>query len=468
MANGIVQDAQAQLALANEIKDDIYAKIQDAVNDKSVDGIEEFLEDQENLGLTKKDIRELEEILEELIIEDGDSPGNSGDAPGQNNDNGGDDSPGNSGDAPGQNNDNGGDDSPGNSGDAPGQNRGNEEAELPPGFDSASDIGKANGNGQGLGLGKIPPGLAKLFGYDDGTGDDKDYEPTEGLSPGLGNIPPGQLKKFDVSFAFNDKPDDFFENHYEAEVDDVWKVNFDGTNRGNSEGKGMFGAFQGKSGKDPNAVSPGKHGDPPGKAVGKPFCSGKALGGVPVILLTGGTVTIATAGTPYVEPGVRACAPGIDEITSSVVVSNGTGTLIVNNPSNGAYIINYDVQDPDPPMNNAITVTRTVLVGPNTAPTVANTIPDDNSASGSTPASYVVVLTLAPTFDDAEEPNTLTYTVTGNTVPSGTASVDIVGATLTVAYVNGANNEGSGDITITATDGWGESVSTTFTVTRIP
>ena len=47
-------------------------------------------------------------------------------------------------------------------------------------------------------------------------------------------------------------------------------------------------------------------------------------------------------------------------------------------------------------------------------------------------------------------------------------SVDISGTTLTVDYRNGVGNDGSGDITITATDSWGETATNTFTVTRIP
>jgi len=178
LANGIVPDAQVKLALANEIKDDLIYKIQMEAGDKSEELIKEFLDEQKNLGLTKKDIKGLENILEDLATE------GSGDGTPEEGVEGDEGSPGKSEDAPGQNKE----DAPGNSGDAPGQNKDKDEKELPPGFEAAGDnpADIAKEKGKGLGLGKIPPGLAKLFGYDDGTGDNEDYEAPEGLPPGFG------------------------------------------------------------------------------------------------------------------------------------------------------------------------------------------------------------------------------------------------------------------------------------------
>jgi len=126
---------------------------------------------------------------------------------------------------------------------------------LPPGFDSASDTGKANGNGQGLGLGKIPPGLAKLFGYDDGTGDNKDFVGPEGLPPGfeaaidsasdtgkangqglgVGNIPPGQAKKLDIGYYGEYTADDTFEFSAEGLIEDSFEGNYDKMFKGSKE-----------------------------------------------------------------------------------------------------------------------------------------------------------------------------------------------------------------------------------------
>jgi len=261
-----------------------------------------MLEKGENLGLTKKAIRELESTLDVLINGDndeilektsgkseyakemsesrgksddaagqnkdgdeapgqsGDAPGQSGDAPGQSGDAPGQsgDAPGQSGDAAGQNKD--GDEAPGQSGDAPGQNKGNDEAELPPGFGAAGENPSESGfeNGQGLGLGNIPPGLAKLFGYDDGTGDNANFVAPEGLPPGfgaaidsasdtgiaqgqglgLGNIPPG-LAKFDVvTQSLFYSPDDFYENSFGDNIEDEFEESYDSFNKGKGKGDG--------------------------------------------------------------------------------------------------------------------------------------------------------------------------------------------------------------------------------------
>ncbi|WP_338739765.1 hypothetical protein [Haloplanus salilacus] len=96
--------------------------------------------------------------------ESSDAPGNSGDAPGQSEegDDESSDAPGNSGDAPGQSDegDDESDESPGNSGDTPGQS-GDEEADEEDESDEdtsddggdAGDNGNAGGNGNGGGNG---------------------------------------------------------------------------------------------------------------------------------------------------------------------------------------------------------------------------------------------------------------------------------------------------------------------------
>ena len=221
LANGEIPNAQAKIELANEIKSEIYAEIQKASEDNAREGIEELLEDQKNLGLTKKAINDLEDILDDLTTEEAGDDESSVDDVVESN---GDEAPGNSGDAPGQNKAGSGDEAPGNSGDAPGQNKDkdNDETGLPPGFEAAGDNPSENNNGQGL---------------------------------GVGGIPPGQLKKFDdYAASFAQSPDDYFENSYEADVDDIFETNYDGTNKGKGNGKGLFGAFPGKSGEAPGQL----------------------------------------------------------------------------------------------------------------------------------------------------------------------------------------------------------------------
>ena len=313
LSNGDIPNAQAKLALANEIKGDIINQMNDAASesndervkefvDNSIVEIEEMLEKGENLGLTKKAIKELENTLDVLktgeideILEKTDdnsdlakelkedteepeTPGNSGEDPGQNKE----ETPGNSGEAPGQNKE----ETPGNSGEAPGQNKeetqGNsgeapgqnkedndsEDGELPPGFEAAGDNPSENAfaNGNGLGVGNVPPGLAKLFdrGNPDGelplgfeaAGDNPSENAfANGNGLGVGNVPPGLAKKFDdYSSSFEQSPDDFYENAFEGSIDDVFETNYDGTNKGNGNGKGTLDAHPGKSGEAPGKL----------------------------------------------------------------------------------------------------------------------------------------------------------------------------------------------------------------------
>ena len=171
---------------------------------------------------------------------------------------------------------------------------------------------------------------------------------------GLGNTPPGQLKKFE-SFAssFEQSPDDFYENDYESSIDGVFEVNFDGTQKGNGEGKGQFGAVPQRTGIAPGSLIADEKSN--GK---KPFCAGKGIGGIPVILLNGpSTVSIAKDET-YNEQGARACDRGIDEITNLIIIGGSVNTSV-----DGVYTITYDVTSPNPPGNSANTVSRTVIVG---------------------------------------------------------------------------------------------------------
>jgi hypothetical protein len=321
LADGYVPDAQAQLELANAIKDNLYKQIGDAASVEAAEEIKERLGEQENLGLTKKEIRELEVILEDITNDEtGDSSSDSGD-----------EAPGNSADAPGQNKDNSGDEAPGNSADAPGQNKDNsgdedskefESVEDIPGFGSASDTGKENGQGNGLGLGdigNIPPGLAKLFGLDE-TGDDTESEISEDLPPGLASIAPGQAKKFeDYSASFEQSPDDFYENHYEASIDGIFEANYDGTNKANGDGKGLFGAFPGRSGDFPEAKK---------ENSGSKKCTDKGI-------TDGGSATnTGVIGTIFNVLGFKAIGNGCNDVTKTlqfnIISPNGTD---INGPA---------------------------------------------------------------------------------------------------------------------------------------
>ncbi|WP_249111107.1 CFI-box-CTERM domain-containing protein [Nitrosopumilus sp. K4] len=255
LAAGDIPNAKNQLAAAEQIKDELIQQMQEQISEdnpqeeefieNTIAEINQMLENRENLGLTQKAIRELQNALE--VLESGDtdaaleitkgnseyakeireSRGNSGNAPpGQ-----GDETPGNSGNAPpGQ-----GDETPGNSGNAPpGQgdetpgNSGNGggPSEIP-GFGAAGEnpSEEAFENGQGVGLGKIPPGLAELFGYTEAVnngggpseipgfgaaGENPSEEAFEnGQGVGLGKIPPGLAAIFEsIDFNYDDDWED--------------------------------------------------------------------------------------------------------------------------------------------------------------------------------------------------------------------------------------------------------------------
>ena len=298
LANGDIPNAQAKLALANEIKSDLYNQINEIVVEnqdekinefvqKSISNIEELLSKGENLGLTKKAISELEDTLAALksgdIEESLDKTSEKSKFANEIKENK----------------------------EAEKELKAEEKAaekelkaeeknndkpkEIPNGLGAAGDNPSENGfdNGQGLGLGKIPPGIAKLFGYDEGDIDknkaeekelkaeekaaekeskseSKDRESKEipnglgaagdnpsengfdnGQGLGLGNIPPG-LARFD-SFeeSFSSSPDDYFENHFEAKFEAKFEKSFDDTKKGNGNGKGLLGDAPGKSGEAP-------------------------------------------------------------------------------------------------------------------------------------------------------------------------------------------------------------------------
>ena len=108
------------------------------------------------------------------------------------------------------------------------------------------------------------------------------------------------------------------------------------------------------------------------------------------------------------------------------------------------------------PQRTSATVSVTVTPPPNTAPTVANAIPNQSGTVG-TAFSYVIP---ANTFTDAETPNQLTLAVSG--LPAGlsfTAPATISGTPST---------SGVSTVSVTASDPAGLMVTTMFTLTINP
>ena len=113
--------------------------------------------------------------------------------------------------------------------------------------------------------------------------------------------------------------------------------------------------------------------------------------------------------------------------------------------------------------DTSTTTTFTVIPGANALPSVASPIPDQ-SVSGSNVPDFTI--DLDDVFDDDGGDANLTYDILENTFSGSFTSISIDAGTgvLTIDYRNGGPGNGSGDITIRATDGSGKAVIDTFNV----
>ncbi|MCV0431542.1 hypothetical protein, partial [Nitrosopumilus sp.] len=339
-----------------------------------------------------------------------------------------------SGEAPGQNQES----APGNSGD---------ETDLPPGFEASGDNPSENGitNGNGLGIGKIPPGLAKLFGNEEDTSneDTSEFDSTSNTGNTNGNglvgfedTPPGLAKKFDdYSSSYAQNPDDYFENHFEASIDDVFETNFDGSNKGNGEGKGTLGSFGGKFGAPPGQIKKGGQEDNGKGASDNAIChngftlyvNAKAVnahlnhGDTQGVCASAGITdgesgnTSGTVGTSYTAKGFTALSNVLVDITSSIRldVMAPNGTKISGNPSvTQPYSFTPDTNgdwDIDVTSSGGYTHTRTVSVTGG---------PDASASAGAGPFTQNVAIPLTGSCT-ADCGTTLSWSWAITTQPTG-------------------------------------------------
>ncbi|MGV7225785.1 MAG: hypothetical protein ACQ9CV_02540, partial [Nitrosopumilus sp.] len=136
-------------------------------------------------------------------------------------------------------------------------------------------------------------------------------------------------------------------NSYEAQIDDVFEVNYDGTNKGNGDGKGKFGAWPGKSGEAP--------GQEVRKSNGKSCSTDKGLNGPlsDLVILIGQVFSIEG----YTATG-NSCKDATSQIQFTVVAPNNTSLFTASpnaltsldqpetfNPdTNGDWIVKFRVQ----------------------------------------------------------------------------------------------------------------------------
>jgi hypothetical protein len=178
---------------------------------------------------------------------------------------------------------------------------------------------------------------------------------------------------------------------------------------------------------------------------------GEAVGTVTATDVDGDMITYSITGG---DPGGNfAIDPSSGQITvASTVGLPETASLTVTATDNGT----------DNGVPHPLSDTGTVTINRNTAPTTGG-IPNQEVLEDAAP----IVLDLTNDFSDAEQSaSTLTYSVTGNTNASLFQSVGIQGSVLTLMLAPNAN--GASDVTVTATDAGGLTVSSTFTVTVDP
>jgi len=162
---------------------------------------------------------------------------------------------------------------------------------------------------------------------------------------GSGKIPPG------LYIAFNNKPDDFFENHFEARVNGIFEVNFDGTNQQHADGKGLFGQPPEKVRKLAGLFVSKDQGQ------GNPNCPELVKGITENNLPIADEGFIQTGGDSYNLDSVTAIGLGCNVITDliqfNVIAPNGTdingNPPFVSSPTfipdtNGKWVINMGVQ----------------------------------------------------------------------------------------------------------------------------
>ena len=111
-------------------------------------------------------------------------------------------------------------------------------------------------------------------------------------------------------------------------------------------------------------------------------------------------------------------------------------------------------------VGTAINVKLTAAASTNTAPTVANTIPNQTATAG-TAFSYAF---LANTFADTDPGDTLTYTATQSDDTALPSWLSFAAATRTFSGTPTAADVGTVSVKVTASDGHGGSVSDTFDI----
>ncbi|MDZ7360218.1 MAG: FG-GAP-like repeat-containing protein [candidate division KSB1 bacterium] len=181
----------------------------------------------------------------------------------------------------------------------------------------------------------------------------------------------------------------------------------------------------------------------------------------PVVVGTIPNQSLTVGGTPFTQsltaifsdPDGDALIFTASSSATNIATANvptGSSILTVTAVSGGIAVITVTATDGK---SQAVSTSFTVTVA-NRPPVVTNTIPNQSLTVGGTPFTQ----NLNTVFSDPDG-DALAFTASSSATNIATASIS--GSTLTVTPIAG----GSATITVTANDGKGGSVSTTFTVT---
>lgn len=150
----------------------------------------------------------------------------------------------------------------------------------------------------------------------------------------------------------------------------------------------------------------------------------------------------------FVDPNGQSLNYSVSGLPAGMVFDPGARQFSFNNAVTGTYVLTVTAND-----GVGGTASDTFVLTVNAAPVVANPVPDQSASAGSA-WSYVVP---AGTFQDGNN-HVLTYTASG--MPSG---MTFNAGTRSFSYASPVG--GAYNITVTANDGYGGSVSDTFVLT---
>ena len=171
-----------------------------------------------------------------------------------------------------------------------------------------------------------------------------------------------------------------------------------------------------------------------------------------------GFIELSAAGSlQIISTGVFTDADTLVLVLGTTSLAFSDGILGSGDPGDGQLWVSTGISWT---AGTDVSVRLTTAAPPNTAPTVANTIPNQTATAG-TAFSYAF---LANTFADTDPGDTLTYTATQSDDTALPSWLSFAAATRTFSGMPTAADVGTVSVKVTASDGNGDSVSDTFDI----